>query len=119
MLARSKRFAIALILGAAAVWFDAPSAQQTGFPSTSNGEWPSYAGDLASTHDSPLDQVNASNFDKLEVAWRFKTDALGPRPEFKLEGTPLMAKGVLYTTGGTRRPREGVPCVTSNCAESV
>ena len=39
----------------------------------------------------------------LEVAWRFKTDSLGPRPEFKLEGTPLMVNGVLYTTAGTRR----------------
>ena len=29
------------------------------------------------------------NFNKLEVAWRFKTDILGPRPEYKLEGTPL------------------------------
>src|ERR1019366_3211066 len=55
------------------------------------------------TKYSPLDQINASNFNKLEVAWRFKTDNLGPRPEYKLEGTPLMAKGVLYTTGGTRR----------------
>ena len=44
-----------------------------------------------------------SNFSKLEVAWRFKTDNLGPRPEYKLEGTPLMVNGVLYTTGGTRR----------------
>ncbi|MEQ1912965.1 MAG: PQQ-binding-like beta-propeller repeat protein, partial [Vicinamibacterales bacterium] len=68
-----------------------------------NGEWPSYAADLASTHYSPLDQINASNFGQLEVAWRFKTDSLGPRPEYKLEGTPLMVGGVLYTTGGTRR----------------
>src|SRR5262249_4870744 len=52
---------------------------------------------------SPLDQITAANFNKLEVAWRFKTDQLGPRPEYKLEGTPLMVKGVLYTTGGTRR----------------
>ena len=37
------------------------------------------------------------------MAWRFKTDSLGTRPEFKLEGTPLMVGGVLYTTGGTRR----------------
>ena len=44
-----------------------------------------------------------SNFNKLEVAWRFKTDNLGTRPEFKLEGTPLMVKGVIYATGGTRR----------------
>ncbi len=27
----------------------------------------------------------------------------GPYPEWKLEGTPLMIKGVLYTTAGTRR----------------
>jgi quinoprotein glucose dehydrogenase len=68
-----------------------------------NGEWTTYAGDLASTRYAPLDQINADNFSKLEVAWRFKTDHLGPRPEFNLEGTPLMAKGMLYATGGTRR----------------
>jgi quinoprotein glucose dehydrogenase len=39
----------------------------------------------------------------MEVAWRFKTDNLGTRPEFKLEGTPLAIKGVLYVTAGTRR----------------
>jgi quinoprotein glucose dehydrogenase len=71
--------------------------------STKNGDWPYYTADLKGTKYSPLDQINASNFNKLEVAWRFKTDNLGPRPEYKLEGTPLVIKGVLYTTGGTRR----------------
>ena len=75
----------------------------TGLPSTKNGEWPQYTADLKGTKYSPLDQINASNFNKLEVAWRFKTDNLGPRPEYKLEGTPLMIKGVLYATAGTRR----------------
>ena len=70
---------------------------------TASGEWPSYSGDTKGSRYAPLDQINADNFSKLEVAWRFKTDALGPRPEFKLEGTPLMAGGVLYATGGTRR----------------
>src|SRR6267154_870779 len=70
---------------------------------TSKGEWPSYGGDTRGSRYSPLDQINGGNFSTLEVAWRFKTDSLGPRPEYKLEGTPLMAKGVLYTTGGTRR----------------
>jgi glucose dehydrogenase len=79
------------------------SGQAATPPSTKNGEWPSYTADLKGTRYSPLDQINASNFNKLEVAWRFKTDNLGPFPEFKLEGTPLMVKGVLYTTGGTRR----------------
>src|SRR5467141_163057 len=72
-------------------------------PSTTNGEWPSYTADLRGSKYSPLDQINAANFGKLEVAWRFKTDSLGPRPEYKLEGTPVAIKGVLYTTGGTRR----------------
>ena len=72
-------------------------------PSTASGEWPMYTADLKGSKYSPLDQINASNFNKLEVAWRFKTDNLGPRPENKLEGTPLMVKGVIYGTGGTRR----------------
>jgi quinoprotein glucose dehydrogenase len=71
--------------------------------STKNGEWPHYTSDLAGTRYSPLDQINADNFNKLEVAWRFKTDNLGTRPEYKLEGTPLMVKGMIYTTAGTRR----------------
>jgi quinoprotein glucose dehydrogenase len=68
-----------------------------------NGEWRTYGGDLGNTHYSPLDQINANNFNKLQVAWRFKTDNLGPLPEYNLEGTPLMVHGVLYATAGTRR----------------
>src|SRR3989475_6628234 len=78
-------------------------SSQTGQPSTANGEWPSYNADVKGTRYSPLDQINVSNFNKLEVAWRFKTDNFGPFPEYKLEGTPLMVKGVIYTTAGTRR----------------
>jgi quinoprotein glucose dehydrogenase len=77
-----------------------PLLAQTG---AKNGEWPTYGGDLGNTRYSALDQINAANFDKLEVAWRFKTDNLGPKPEANLEGTPLMVKGVLYATAGTRR----------------
>jgi len=78
----------------------APAAGQAG---AKNGEWRTYAADLGSTRYAPLDQVNAGNFKALEVAWRFKTDSLGPRPEFLFEGTPLMANGVLYATAGSRR----------------
>ena len=72
-------------------------------PSTKKGEWPTYGGDLANSRYSALDQINASNFSKLQLAWSFKTDHFGPRPEFKLEGTPLMVGGTLYATAGTRR----------------
>ena len=68
-----------------------------------NGEWHYYGGDQGNTRYAPYDQINAGNFNKLDVAWRFKTDFLGPRREFQLEATPLMVKGVLYTTAGTRR----------------
>ncbi len=88
-------FGACLLLGAVV-----PAAAQLG---TKNGEWPSYSGDLTGARYSPLDKINASNFYKLQVAWRFKTDNLGPTPEGNLEGTPLMVKGVLYATGGTRR----------------
>src|SRR5437867_11991031 len=51
---------------------------QTGQPSTATGEWPTYNADLNGTRYSPLDQINGSNFKKLEIAWRFKADHVVP-----------------------------------------
>ncbi len=68
-----------------------------------NSEWPTYGATLASTRYAPLDQISAANFGTLEVAWRLKTDNLGPQPEFNFQSTPLMVGGVLYTTAGSRR----------------
>src|SRR5262245_45768062 len=80
------------------------SGQTTGsMPSTKNGEWPMYTADLRGSKYSPLDQIDATNFNRLQLAWTFKTDGLSPTPEAKLEGTPIMVKGVVYATGGTRR----------------
>ena len=78
----------------------APAAAQNGAP---DGEWRTYGGDLGNTRYSALDRIDAGNFSDLEIAWRFKTDFLGPRPEFRFESTPLMANGVVYTTAGSRR----------------
>jgi len=78
-------------------------AQLAGQSGARNGEWRSYGGDIGHTRYAPLDQINASNFNTLEIAWRFKTDSLGPRPEYQFESTPLMVKGVVYSTGGSRR----------------
>ena len=90
-------------LGLSALLLTAGLSGQAGqAPSTKNGEWPHYTADLRGTKHLLLDQINAGNFNKLEVAWRFKTDSLGTRPEFKLEGTPLMIGGALYTTGMRR-----------------
>jgi quinoprotein glucose dehydrogenase len=75
-------------------------------------EWPTYGADLASTRYRPFDQIDASNFNKLEVAWTFKTDNLGPMREFRLEGTPLMVGGVVYATAGTRKAAVALDAAT-------
>jgi quinoprotein glucose dehydrogenase len=88
------------VLLCAAVLSAATLSAQSG---AQNGEWRTYGGDLASSRYSPLAQITKENFNDLEIAWRFKTDALGPRPEFTFQSTPLMVGGVLYSTGGSRR----------------
>ena len=85
------------------------AAQEEG---TRNGEWPSYGGDLAHTRYSPLSEIDGANFDDLEVAWSFRTDNFGPRPEFVLQATPLMVDGVLYATVGTRRAAVALEAAT-------
>src|SRR3954452_14359292 len=95
--------AVALLILGVATFVPRIQGQNTGQPSTKNGEWPMYTVDLSGSKYSPLDQITASNFSKLEPAWRFKTDNLGPRPENKLEGTPIMVKGTVYATAGSRR----------------
>jgi len=87
-------------------------AQESKPFTTARGEWPSYTGDTRGSRYSPLDQISAKNFSSLEIAWRFKTDSMGVRPEFKLEGTPLMVNGVLYATGGTPRAVVALDAVT-------
>lgn len=67
------------------------------------GQWPSYGGDLGHTRYAPLEQIDASNFSDLKLAWMFKTDNFGPNPEYRFQSTPLMVDGVLYTTAGSRR----------------
>ena len=93
--------ALGTIACASAALLAAPSSEaQRG---AQNGEWRTYGGDLGHTRYSALDQIDASNFNRLEVAWRFKTDNLGPLPEFNFQSTPLMVDGVVYSTAGTRR----------------
>src|SRR6185503_14925635 len=85
---------------AASVLLPLAALAQRGAP---DGEWRTYGGDLGSTRYAPLDQIDASNFNRLEIAWRFKTDSLGPNREFNFQSTPLMVDGVVYSTAGTRR----------------
>jgi quinoprotein glucose dehydrogenase len=70
---------------------------------TANGEWRYWGGDERSTRYSPLDQINAENVGKLEVAWRWKAANYGPEVDYIYRATPLYVKGKLYTVAGQRR----------------
>jgi quinoprotein glucose dehydrogenase len=98
------------ILAAAALSCAAGSIRAA--DSAGNVDWTTYAGNWDASKYKPLDQINASNFSKLEVVWRFKTDHIGNRPEYKLEGTPLEVGGVVYTTAGSRRGAIALDAVT-------
>src|SRR5687768_10991070 len=87
-------FVALLVLGPASL------AAQYG---TTNGEWRTWGGDLGATRYAPLDQINAANFNTLQIAWRFRTESLGARPDFNLQTTPLFVSGVLYATAGEHR----------------
>jgi len=67
------------------------------------GEWRHYGGDAAGTKYSPLDQINASNVNRLQIAWRWKTANLGQSPDYNWQATPLMIGDTLYFTAGSQR----------------
>jgi len=87
----------------------ARSAPAAGGRSTT---WPTYGGDLASTRYSDADQINKENFNTLEIAWRLKTDFLGPRPDSLYSATPLLVGRTLFTTAGTRRAAVALDAVS-------
>src|SRR5688572_28063941 len=99
---RAEEFSVKTIFFSTPVWLLAVLVSFAQ-PNPPNTEWRTYGGDLRSTRYMPIDQINASNFNKLEIAWRLKTDFLGPRPEFNFQVTPLVVNGVLYTPAGSRR----------------
>ena len=64
-------------------------------------DWRHYAAEGAATKYAPLDQVNAANFARLEIAWRYRPpDAALAREHWlrpdKNRGTPLAVGGTLY-----------------------
>ena len=76
------------------------SAQDRG---NREGEWRYIWGDAWSTRYSPLDQINADNFEDLEVAWFWRGDNFGPTPDNVGRSTPIYADGIVYTVAGRRR----------------
>ena len=87
--------AAALLALAAALATQTLSAQQA--------EWRYWGADAASTRYSPLDQIDASNFSNLEVAWMWRGDNFSPEPDPYLRATPIYVNGTLYSVAGSRR----------------
>ena len=65
------------------------------------GEWRYWGGDAWSSRYSPLDQINASNFNSLQVAWQWNAGAFGSDEYYRT--TPIYANGRLFTVATTRR----------------
>ncbi len=65
------------------------------------GEWRYWGADAWSTRYSPLDQVNAANFNALKPAWQWNAGEFGDDEYFR--STPLYAKGRLFTVATSRR----------------
>jgi quinoprotein glucose dehydrogenase len=65
------------------------------------GEWRYWGGDAWSTRYAPLDQINATNFNDLKVAWQWSAGPLGSDEYYR--ATPLYANGRLFTVATTRR----------------
>ena len=99
------------ILTLAALLAAPPSglAQLTGIE---NGEWRYLGGDAGHTRSSPLNQINASNFSKLKVAWIFRGDNFGPGIEYTSRSTPIYVDGMLYTVVGQRRQVVAIDAAT-------
>lgn len=82
--------------------------------------WPHYAGDHGSTKYSSLDQINADNFDELEVAWRWDSpdnaiEETSPLKPYHYKATPIVIDGVAYVSTSLSQ----VAAVDITCGESL
>jgi glucose dehydrogenase len=87
---------VALTLGIAYI----PGVAQQG-----TYEWPLITGGNSATRYAPIDQINASNFNNLKVAWEWRGEVppgveLG---DINARGLPIYVDNLLYTTSGPRR----------------
>ena len=64
-------------------------------PSAENYDWPMRKADHESSSYSPLDQINASNVEELELAWEYKT---GDSLLYTIECNPIIINGILYAS---------------------
>ena len=94
----SQSFALAV-----ATCLAAPTLGHTQDRGNPDGEWRYQSADSWGTRYSPVDQIEASNFSELEVAWIWRADNFGPTVDYQMKSTPTYIDGILYTVAGQRR----------------
>lgn len=104
MMGRARRWMPHALLGALAgvlmfVVMGGPGGAQ------GNGDWPAITGGTTGTRYSALDQITASNFNTLKVAWEWNGE-VGPGVEvgdINARSIPIYVDGMLITTAGPSR----------------
>ncbi|HAK54799.1 MAG TPA: hypothetical protein DCP38_04855 [Acidobacteria bacterium] len=95
----TRRPAVWLVL-ACGILLAAPMAATAQGPGTENGEWMYLGGDAWHTRYSPADEIDADNFELLEVAWEWDAASFGSSTS---RATPSYIDGKLITVTGSRR----------------
>jgi len=91
---------LTLSLIGACLWQHTAISQEAG---SQEGEWRYIGGDVTHTRYTSLDQIDAGNFEDLEVSWIWRGDNFGPTVDYVFRSTPLYIDGLLYTVAGQRR----------------
>lgn len=91
---------VALVLGFVLIGWTPAAAQG---PGTEDGKWQYHGGDAWHTRYLPASQIDASNFNDLDVAWEWNGQSFGQRGPDLMRATPSYVDGVLYTVAGDRR----------------
>jgi quinoprotein glucose dehydrogenase len=78
----------------------APGSAMAQGPGTEDGQWTYLGGDAGHTRYTPLEQLDPSNFDELEIAWQWNATSFGPSTA---RATPTYVDGKLITVAGNRR----------------
>lgn len=100
----TRRWALSVVLVAAAIGTAQCATSRGSFLVPPRGEWPTYGGTYANARYSPLDQITPDNVSRLRIAWRWQSPDRAlmerdpPLETFLNEGTPVMVDGVLYVS---------------------
>ena len=129
-LAHHRTLALSLLTGAVAIALIVASATQSGarqggglVRGNKPGEWRYWGADAWSTRYSALDQINATNFNSLQVAWQW--DAAKDGEDEYYRTTPLYVNGRLLTVATTHRyvyainPGDGTTIWSYKLAEGI